>query len=229
MRLVLSSHQPLVLIGTDQGFLPKPVVVSTVGLVPGERIELVVDFSVYPIGSQIVLQTRRAGGFAGPVMRFDVVRATRDESSVPDRLTEFEPLRRSLATRTRTFVFDAKPTLAAPPGVRWDINGQFSIRFASTPIPGSATSKCGASINRGFLGQTMLHPVHTHLVAFQVLTRNGREPLRQERGWKDTVAIDDGEGVEVMMRWSGYRGRYLLHCHNVEHEDHSMMARVDVV
>jgi FtsP/CotA-like multicopper oxidase with cupredoxin domain len=52
---------------------------------------------------------------------------------------------------------------------------------------------------------------------------------RQEGGWKDTVAIDDGEEVEVIIRWSGYQGRYLLHCHNLEHEDHSMMARVDVV
>jgi len=229
LRLALSSHQPLVLIATDQGFLPKPVVVSTVGLVPGERIELVVDFSVYPIGSQIVLQSRRAGGLAGPVMRFDVVRAARGDTSVPDRLTEFEPLRRSLATRTRTFVFSAKPTVAAPPGVRWDINGQFFDPLRVDADPRLGDIEVWRFINRGFLGQTMLHPVHTHLVSFQVLTRNGRDPLRQERGWKDTVAIDDGEEVEVIMRWSGYRGRYLLHCHNVEHEDHSMMARVDVV
>jgi spore coat protein A, manganese oxidase len=83
-------------------------------------------------------------------------------------------------------------------------------------------------VSRGFLGRTMLHPVHTHLAPFQVLRRNGRAPLRQERGWKDTVALEDDEEVEVMVQWSGYRGRYLLHCHNLEHEDHSMMARVDV-
>ena len=84
-------------------------------------------------------------------------------------------------------------------------------------------------VNRPFVGRTMLHPVHTHLAPFQVLSRNGRAPLRQERGWKDTVAIEDGEEVEVIMRWSGHKGRYLLHCHNLEHGDHSMMARVDVV
>jgi FtsP/CotA-like multicopper oxidase with cupredoxin domain len=75
----------------------------------------------------------------------------------------------------------------------------------------------------------MLHPVHTHLAPFQILRRNGRTPLRQEGGWKDTVAIEDGEEVDVIMQWSGYTGRYLLHCHNLEHEDHSMMARVDVI
>ena len=68
-----------------------------------------------------------------------------------------------------------------------------------------------------------------HLAPFQVLRRNRREALSQERGWKDTVAIDDGEEVDVIIRWRGYRGRYLLHCHNLEHENHSMMARVDVI
>jgi spore coat protein A len=229
MRLALSTHHPLVLIATDQGLLPKPVVVSTVGLVPAERIELVVDFSLHPIGSQVVLENRRAGDLAGPVMRFDVVRAARDDSSVPDRLSEFEPLRRSQAVRSRTFVFQGKATLAAPPGVRWEINGKSFDPLRVDADPRLGDVEVWRFINRGFIGRTMVHPVHTHLVSFQVLTRNGREPLQQERGWKDTVAIEDGEEVDVIMRWSGYRGRYLLHCHNIEHEDHSMMARVDVV
>jgi spore coat protein A len=198
-------------------------------LAPAERIELVVDFSIYPIGSQVVLQNRRDGDVAGPVMRFDVVRAARDDSSVPDRLSAFEPLRRAQAARTRTFIFSGQPTVAAPPGVRWEINGKpfDPLRVDADPRLGDV--EVWRFINRGFLGRTMLHPIHTHLVSFQVLTRNGREPFRQERGWKDTVAIEDGEEVEIIMRWSGYRGRYLLHCHNIEHEDHSMMARVDVV
>ncbi len=83
-------------------------------------------------------------------------------------------------------------------------------------------------VNRGMFRRTTL-PVHTHLAPFQVFRRNRRAPLPQESGWKHTVAIDDGEEVEVLIRWNGYRGRYLLHCHNLEHEDHTMMARVDVI
>ncbi|MCI0366349.1 MAG: multicopper oxidase domain-containing protein, partial [Phycisphaerales bacterium] len=94
--------------------------------------------------------------------------------------------------------------------------------------PGLGDIEVWRFVNRAFLGRTMLHPVHTHLAPFQILSRNGRRPLRQERGWKDTVAIDDGEEVEVIVQWLGHRGRYLLHCHNLEHEDHSMMARIDV-
>jgi FtsP/CotA-like multicopper oxidase with cupredoxin domain len=75
----------------------------------------------------------------------------------------------------------------------------------------------------------MLHPVHTHLVNFQILERNGKAPLPHETGWKDTVAVNKDEQVKVVMRFQGFKGRYLIHCHNLEHEDHSMMARFDVV
>ena len=75
----------------------------------------------------------------------------------------------------------------------------------------------------------MLHPVHIHLVNFQILERNGKAPMPWELGWKDTVPIDEGEEVKVIMRFEGYRGPYLIHCHNLEHEDHSMMGRFDVV
>ncbi|WP_395624103.1 multicopper oxidase domain-containing protein [Sphingomonas daechungensis] len=68
-----------------------------------------------------------------------------------------------------------------------------------------------------------------HLVNFQVLERDGKPPLPHEGGWKDTAALEFDQSVTVIMRFDGYRGRYLLHCHNLEHEDHDMMARFDVV
>ena len=73
------------------------------------------------------------------------------------------------------------------------------------------------------------HPVHLHLVGFRVLSRNGRSPLRQDAGLKDTVALRPGEGVEIITRFEGWRGRYLFHCHNAEHEDMGMMANLEIV
>jgi spore coat protein A, manganese oxidase len=189
----------------------------------------VIDFSRYPVGSRVVLENRRGKGPLARIMRFDVVRTERDDSRVPPNLATLEQLRPEQAARTRTFVFGGKPTLGVPPGVRWVINGE-----SFDPLRVDAEAPLGdievwRFLSRGFLGRTMMHPAHTHLAPFQVLRRNGQAPLRREGGWKDTVSLEDGEEVEVIMRWSGYRGRYLLHCHNLEHEDHSMMARIDVV
>ena len=229
LRLALSTHHPLIQIGSDQGLLPAPVVLSTIGLAMAERVEIVVDFSVYPLGTRVVLENRRGQGPLRSIMRFDVVRRANDDSRVPERLSEIEPLGRAQATRTRTFLFGGKPTLAVPPGVHWVINGEPFDPLRVDANPRLDDVEIWRFVNRAFAGRTMLHPVHTHLAPFQVLSRNGRAPLRQESGVKDTVAIEDGEEVEVIMRWSGHKGRYLLHCHNLEHGDHSMMARVDVV
>lgn len=47
--------------------------------------------------------------------------------------------------------------------------------------------------------------------------------------WKDTVELRDAQTVEIIARFSGYRGRYVFHCHNLEHEDMAMMATFEVV
>jgi FtsP/CotA-like multicopper oxidase with cupredoxin domain len=75
----------------------------------------------------------------------------------------------------------------------------------------------------------MHHPVHLHLDPFQVLTRAGRAPLSSDSGWKDTVSLRPGEHVDVAVRFTRYAGRYVLHCHNLEHEDWMMMAAYETV
>ncbi|MFD2796646.1 multicopper oxidase domain-containing protein [Promicromonospora vindobonensis] len=73
------------------------------------------------------------------------------------------------------------------------------------------------------------HPIHLHLVNFRVLSRGGHEPGPYDAGLKDTVDLRPGEAVEVIARFDGYRGRYMYHCHNVEHEDMGMMGDFEVV
>ncbi len=73
------------------------------------------------------------------------------------------------------------------------------------------------------------HPVHLHLGRFQVLTRNGNAPGAYDAGWKDTIDLKSGEDAEIIVKFEGYRGRYVFHCHNLEHEDMMMMANFDVV
>ncbi|CCH32078.1 Spore coat protein [Saccharothrix espanaensis DSM 44229] len=73
------------------------------------------------------------------------------------------------------------------------------------------------------------HPVHLHLVDFRVLSRGGRAPAPHDVGRKDTVDLRPGEAVEVIARFDGYRGRYMFHCHNAEHEDMVMMANFETI
>jgi spore coat protein A len=91
------------------------------------------------------------------------------------------------------------------------------------------------------------HPIHLHLVRFQVLDRrsfdvftylNDKElrytsdpvaPDPNEMGWKDTVRADPGMVTRIIIRFEGFAGRYVWHCHVLEHEDNEMMRPYDVM
>lgn len=72
------------------------------------------------------------------------------------------------------------------------------------------------------------HPIHLHLAPFQVLSQGGR-PRPTDGGWKDTLDLGAGRVARVIVRFDGYKGRYVFHCHNLEHEDMAMMANFEVV
>ena len=72
------------------------------------------------------------------------------------------------------------------------------------------------------------HPLHIHLIDFKILSRNGRPPFDYERGPKDVAYVGEGETVRVIMRFGPNRGRYMVHCHNLVHEDHDMMGQFEV-
>jgi spore coat protein A len=77
-------------------------------------------------------------------------------------------------------------------------------------------------------GGGWFHPLHIHLVDFKVLDRDGQAPFDFERGPKDTVYLGEGETVRVLVEFGPHRGRYMVHCHNLAHEDHDMMVQYAV-
>jgi spore coat protein A, manganese oxidase len=70
------------------------------------------------------------------------------------------------------------------------------------------------------------HPVLVHLDPFQVLRRDGGDPSDYDVDWKDTVDIRPAEVVDIAVRFTDYTGRFVMHCHNLGHEDMAMMATV---
>jgi FtsP/CotA-like multicopper oxidase with cupredoxin domain len=77
------------------------------------------------------------------------------------------------------------------------------------------------------------HPVHIHLVDFKMLTRNGKPVFAYEQGPKDVAYVGENETIRAIMRFGkagdpSTDGRYMIHCHNLPHEDHDMMTQFRV-
>jgi spore coat protein A len=223
LALEPANHATFVQVGSDGGLLGAPIGHRTIRIAQAERFDVVVDFSKYCVGDEITLRNRMGEGKTADVMRFRVARKVNDDSTVPRRLSdmaEFHGLIESSARRTREFRF----TRVADSGrTMWGINGE--------PFdPGRMTARpeLGSTEVWHLRAAPAAHPIHLHLVRFKVLSRNGRKPLPTDAGWKDTVALASGEEARVLVRFDGYRGRYVFHCHNLEHED-MMMANFEVV
>jgi spore coat protein A, manganese oxidase len=218
-----SDGLPFVQVGSDGGLLGAPIPLRTIPIAPAERFDVVIDFSKYPVGTKVTLKNRLGAGTTSRVMRFHVVRKEKEESRVPKRLSdmgEFKALGESGPRPTRKFFF----TQAMHNGqVVWAINGKV---FDPSRI--NVRPKLGSTEIWEFTTDVH-HPIHLHLVEFKVLSRNGRRPLPKDAGWKDTVDVLPGQVVRVISRFDGYRGKYVFHCHNLEHEDMMMMANFEVV
>jgi spore coat protein A len=208
---------PFVQVGSDGGLLSAPLAHVTIRIAPSERFDVIVDFSKYPIGSKVELFNNAGDGTAGRVMRFDVTRNERDESSVPAKLSDAprpEP-ENAAATRVMDFSYDRA-------SLSWRINGQPFDPARIDARPRLDTTEIWR------LQTDFSHPLHLHLVHFRVLGHSG-QPTPYDAGWKDTIDLGPGEVANILIRFSGYRGRYVFHCHNLEHEDMSMMGNFEVV
>lgn len=219
-RLALDPQPPggggLVQIGGDGGLLERPLAHDELGIAPAERFDVVVDFSRYRPGTRVRLVNRLGSGRTAEVMRFDVSSSARppaDDSAVPARLSTVAALDPTRAVATRTFLFQRSSG-----GTGWTINGQ-----PYRPGHSLATPRLGTTEVWRFVTD-FHHPVHLHLNHFQVMARNNSSPGPYDAGWKDTVDLRPAESLEIVTRFTDYPGRFMLHCHNLEHEDMAMMA-----
>jgi spore coat protein A len=224
--VALSSRKPMVQIATDGGLLDRPISVDYITMGPAERAEVVVDFADLPLGSTVDLVDLLGTGDQAELMRFEIQRPGEQDRPLPLVLDPTEPLRSGAVERT--FVF--QPTLYPGfPPFKWKINGQnFDPTRMDTRVPLDSV-EIWRFENRALGAVAMDHPVHVHLVNFHVLDRNGQPPAPYEAGWKDTVLVRPNETVRVIAKFAPFRGKYMLHCHNLAHEDHAMMANFEVV
>ncbi|HEY9596474.1 MAG TPA: multicopper oxidase domain-containing protein, partial [Cyanophyceae cyanobacterium] len=223
-QLALSTGDDLIVIGTDAGLISAPVRTKTLRMGIGERYGFVIDFSKYPIGTRVILQnpilpinvdrdTR-----TNQIMCFDVVRRESDDSTIPNELRFVQPIPIPPNVTTRTFRFDRN-------GGQWKINNKTWDKGRVDANPGFDDVEIWTLVNGA---GSWIHPVHIHLVDLQMLDRNGRPPLPYERGWKDVFFLGENERIRVITRFGPNRGKYMMHCHNIVHEDHDMMTQFEV-
>ena len=226
----LSNGRPIIQIGTESGFLRAPLNLPMIQLYQGERADVVVDFGGLAVGTKVILQNRSdeaIGTPMGEVMLFEVTSTVTDDSQVPVILdntwTDLStPQAVASATVRRIFEFDDSNGF-------WVINGRTfnKDRFDANPRYGTT------EIWEFGGGSGWYHPIHLHLIDFQVLSRDGNPVRPWERGRKDTVALAEGDTASVIINFDPkkffFTGPYLMHCHNIDHEDHDMMTQYNML
>ncbi|MUH00857.1 multicopper oxidase domain-containing protein [Scytonema sp. UIC 10036] len=222
-RLALSTGDDFTVIGTDAGLMAAPVNTQNMRLAMAERYDVIMDFSRYPIGTQVVLQNLGLPnndnfGNTNVIMRFDVVRSESDNSSIPNTLRNIQFLPESSAVRTRNFTFDHINSV-------WVINGNGWNANRVDANPQLEEVEIWRLHNPSGL---WFHPVHLHLIDAQILDRNGTPPFPYERGLKDVFYVGENETVRIIGRFRPHLGKYMYHCHNMVHEDHDMMSQFEV-
>ena len=222
-KLALNNGQSLIQIGTDGGLLHRAMPKASIELAPSERADIVIDFSELAVGSSLLLLNKNDVGRLGSIMRFNIVKKERDTALIPAFLSPWEDLPESAAVTTREFTLNRK---TVGDSFRWVINGQ----TYDSSNPALANPKLGTLERWRFVNPTNHpHPMHMHLVQFQVVNIGGEPQDPAQHGWKDTVVVPPGSEVTVIARFETYIGRYVFHCHNLEHEDFAMMAEFEVV
>lgn len=244
-RLALSDGSAFWQIATEQALIAAPRQLTSVTIMPGERVELVIDFAARPVGSVVELVNSAPAPFPGfgdvgvvpDVLQFRVVAGAGHTAPLPSVLRSYAPIDPESAVTERTFDLMLAPDLPCPEhkdgmwmidGLRWD-------DITERPVQGSTEMWTWAN------DSGISHPMHIHLVALQLVGRQAIDPTTGlptgpllapdpwEVGWKDTVEARTGYFTSVIARFDGPEGLFPYHCHILEHEDHEMMRQFELI
>jgi spore coat protein A len=241
-QFALSDGHTFYVIGSDGGLLNAPAPVTRFAMGPAERVDIVMDFADYAPGTEVLLENDDPGeapeSGARRVMKFIVTDQMGWTSPMPTTLSNVERISESQAVRTRSFLL--KRTHDAMTGFKFRFGDQGWDEMTEFPVLGTTEIWAFANMT------TETHPIHIHLVQFQILDRHTSfqtvgdsiapagervPPGPEESGWKDTVKVPPGQMARVIMRFgpAGFLGNYVFHCHMLEHEDNDMMRQFTVV
>jgi spore coat protein A len=237
---------PFQLIGTDVGLIDAPISLDTIGIMaPAERMDVVVDFAGFSDGDEIVLRNDDLTDPHIPnVMKF-IVRSNLpgDPPHTADLPASLRPVTPMLDQGEPTRYFRLIKNAAECSNEPGRIVDEWLIETLDGP-DGNVIGKHWDDISDfPRLGtreiwefsnpNNSMHPMHVHLVRFQVLDKTDLttgqpiplEPWEQTT-WKDTVRVPGKSKARVIMDFEDYLGKFPFHCHILDHEDHEMMRQM---
>jgi spore coat protein A len=236
-QLSLSGGHKFHQIGSDQGLLSAPLPMTNLLLAPAERADLLIDFStlagqkLHLVNAALQVLEFRVAGSSSPTPTHRIPSTLRPVARIPA----------SQATVTRTITLDEAVD-------RIGNSMQMYLGKKRWHEPATEFPKLGTTEIWEFINLTEdVHPLHLHMVRFQVLDRrlfdvfayrnnNGLHylgdalPLEpNETGWKDVVQCPPELVTRIIVTFDGYAGKYLYHCHVLEHEANDMMRPFEVI
>lgn len=234
-NLAFSNGMSFQVIGADGGLLSSPQSETSLMLGPGERADLLANFSPLVQGQEVFLMSRKfsqyniQGRQEFNIIKFVIQGAPADAFTLPSALSAITPIPASSASRTRTFDIAAMiGGMGGHSGMgKHTINGKiYEMDRVDETVQAGTTEVWEFNNAAG----DEIHPMHIHGVQFQVLERLGgrNQVIATEKGWKDTVLVMSGERVRVIMTFPLYTGVFVMHCHNLEHEDDGMMINYKI-
>jgi len=235
-RFSLQNQAEFHMIASDQGLLAAPVALTRLQLAPAERGDIIIDFS------RMKDETVELRSDSFSILQFRVGREpVSDDSQLPSSIRPVRRLAESDSVRTRPLTLDERMDMVQRSMGMLLNNTPWHMPITEKPL--LDTTEIWELIN---LTEDS-HPIHLHLVRFQILDRRPFDtfeymqkqivrytgpvvpPSPAEMGWKDTARADPGMVTRIIVPFQGYAGRYVWHCHILEHEDNEMMRPYEVL
>jgi spore coat protein A len=234
--LVLSDGTMLQQIGSDQGLLPRPLAMKAITLAPAERADVVVDFAKLA-GQKVILRS-----LSMDLMQFNVASLKAAVANpLPKTLRPAPRIAPARAIKNRRLTLNNYE----------DPNTHMMMMLLNATYwhqPVTENPVLDSTEIWEFVNLTDdTHPIHLHMVRFQILNRQRFDvdehlmsgkmvfagplipPAENEIGWKDTVRADAGLITRIIIPFEGYAGRYVWHCHVLEHAANEMMRPFQVL
>lgn len=232
-NFALSEGLKFKLIGSDGGLLDAPLEVSNILLAPGERADVLINFDNMPVSTELFLESASFSGSSSQgnqsfkIMKFKIIKDVADNFIVPTTLMPVVKISESSAVSSRNFNIGHMMVHGNMNEVMHPIDGKTFDANRRDEVVQSGSVEIWEFDNT--MG-TEIHPMHLHGLQFQVLKRTGGRGSIQawEKGWKDTVLLFPGEKVKIIILFPENKGKFVFHCHNLEHEDAGMMLNFEI-